>query len=166
MPEFIQYASQKVPNCFILLTTNGDLLTQSKLEWLLDNGASKVAISCHDEETLLRFATMKESLHEGHRRRLDLLSYFQIGDGTKSARITNRGGAIDLADYADGEVIEANADGCSRVELNIDYLGNVHPCCMDFEGGYIFGNVKNTPLIDIWRETREQFRQHYVGDYR
>ncbi|MEM9707046.1 MAG: SPASM domain-containing protein, partial [Pseudomonadota bacterium] len=56
-------------------------------------------------------------------------------------------------------------EGCNRIQFNIDYLGDVHPCCMDFGSEYVLGNVTETSLIDIWRNTRHQFKQHFTGDY-
>lgn len=165
--NFIEYAARKVPQAFRLLTTNGDLLDQRKIEYLLDGCVTKVAISAHDIETFERFKKIRSNLEPENQNRLAIRSYYRVGDGGHAARITNRAGNIDLdaGGYAVDEVDEAGLDGCDRVEFNIDYKGDVHPCCMDFSGEYVLGNVHEESLVDIWRKNVHHFRAHYTGNY-
>lgn len=165
--NFVEYAAQKTPNAFRLLTTNGDLLNLKKIEYLLDGRVTKVAISAHDRETFARFREIKDGLEPAYKNRLDIRSYFRVGDGQRAARITNRGGNIDLdtGGYSVDEVTEAGPEGCDRVEFNIDYKGDVHPCCMDFSGEYVLGNVNEESLLGIWSKSVQQFKGHFNGNY-
>lgn len=54
---------------------------------------------------------------------------------------------------------------CSRLwgGLNVQSNGNVIPCCIDFGGEVVFGNVNETPVTEIWRnEAFEEFRQLHL----
>lgn len=165
--EFADYAAKMVPSAFRLLTTNGDLLDSERLRYLLDGRVSKVAVSAHDKETFVRFTKMKNALDEKERSRLEIRQYFRVGEGKHAARITNRAGNIDLdaGGYSSDEVVEAGPHGCNRIELNIDYQGDVHPCCMDFSGEYVLGNVCQESLLDIWRSNIRHFKDHFTGNY-
>lgn len=163
--QFVDFASNKLPKAQKLLTTNGDLLNVSKLQFLLERGFN-VALSAHEEKVKDIGVKLKESLSISYREKFSIREYYRVGDGSRKARITNRGGSIDLSDYASDEVREADEKGCGRVELNIDYLGNVHPCCMDFDGGYILGNINNESLESIWLRTLTQYKEHFFGKYR
>ena len=52
---------------------------------------------------------------EKFRSRINIRPYFRVGDGTKSARITNRGGSINLSNYSKDEVREADDNSCDRL---------------------------------------------------
>lgn len=161
--DFVAYSARKVPDATRHLTSNGDLLDRDAIEKLFDLGATIIVISAHDEETFVRFSEIKKTLDPA--RRLMIRPFFRVGDGTKAARITNRAGAIDLSKFEAEETVEARLEGCNRIELNVDYQGNVHPCCMDFSGGYILGNIEDSGLVDIWKRSRAHFRDHYFGGY-
>lgn len=163
MPDLVAYSALKVPLATRHLTSNGDLLDEDKLRMLFDKGASVIAISAHDNATYERFIAIKQRLGSG--LKLRIRPYFKVGDGSGAARITNRAGAIDLSAYAAEESVEAGPEGCNRVELNIDYLGNVHPCCMDFTAGYVLGNVFDASLADLWAQALPQFKEHFFGNY-
>lgn len=161
--DFLAYSSRKVPDATRHFTTNGDLLDRDKLLMLYDLGASIIAISAHDTETFEKFSEIRSRDALG--KRLQVRPYFRAGDGSKAVRITNRSGTIDLRDYAADETREAGPEGCNRVELNIDYRGDVHPCCMDFSSGYVLGNVHDSNLRTIWQRSLPRFRSHYLGNY-
>lgn len=163
--DFLRYAASKLPDAFKLMTTNGDLTTRDNIFELFDAGATRVAISAHDEATAVRFARLKAELDPPASERLEIRPYYRVGDGTKAARITNRGGAIDLGEYSVDEVVEASPEGCNRVEFYVDFQGNAHPCCMDFSDGYVIGNIKKTPVLEIWRSARHLYEEHFTGQY-
>lgn len=42
------------------------------------------------------------------------------------------------------------------LDCNISYTGDVILCCNDFFGDYVFGNVKNRPLSEIWFDRKHR----------
>lgn len=80
-------------------------------------------------------------------------------------RTSNWVGATGLSKFKTEETVEARLEGCSRIELNVDHQGNVHPFCMDFSGGYIWGKLGDRGVVEIWERSRAQFRDHYFGGY-
>ncbi len=154
-----------MPRANCLLTTNGDLLDLPKALRFFENGVSDIAISAHDEETFVRFQSIKTELPDALRQNLSIRPYYRAGDGTGAARITNRGGSVDLTEYEADEVTEASPEGCDRIQFNIDNNGNVHPCCMDFGDEYVLGNAFEDKLYDIWMQSKEQIKDHYLGNY-
>ena len=163
---FVEQASRIVPRAYRLLTTNGDLLTHDSLLRLLDVGASAVAVSCHDREIYDKFTEIRENLNQADASRVQLRAFFLVGHDERAPKVTNRAGSIDVSSYRSEEEFEAGASGCDRVEFYVDYLGNVHPCCMDFSGGYVIGNIHDERIIDIWRRAVPQYRDHFVGNYK
>ena len=82
--------------------------------------------------------------------------------------VTNRGGTIqeEDADYATWSVAPgASQLGCDRRQFNIDYLGNVHPCCHAFDGSYALGNIRESTLINIYERNEEQLQQHFLVNF-
>ncbi|MGR8919495.1 MAG: radical SAM/SPASM domain-containing protein [Gammaproteobacteria bacterium] len=163
--KFTRYAGEKLPRATCLLTSNGDVLNEARVREYFENGVTDLAISAHDEETHVRFEGIRAGLPAALKQRLSIRPYYRVGDGTGAARITNRGGSVDMTAYAADEVTEASPEGCDRIQFNIDYEGNVHPCCMDFGNEYILGNAFEEKLYDIWLRARAQFREHYLGEY-
>ncbi len=163
--HFVKYAAEKMPRAIKWLSTNGDLLDKESLIRLIDDGASAIKVSSHDAETFERFQELHQALESEYAEKLLIRDFYKVGDGTKARKITNRGGSIDLSAYGDDVTLEAAKTGCGRVEFYVDYLGNVHPCCMDFNGGYILGNILESTIIDIWNVSKNQYREHFFGSY-
>jgi len=162
--SFVEYCSEFLPYAKKLLTTNGDFLNEKKLKKLL-NSDFDVAISAHDIATYNKGQLLKKTMPFDRQTSIQIRPFYKVGDGSKSVRITNRGGSVDMTKFASEETQEAGQEGCNRLEFNIDYLGNVHPCCMDFSNGYIVGNVKHESLKNIWQKTKVQFKEHFFGYY-
>lgn len=79
--------------------------------------------------------------------------------------MTNRGGSVDIEQMTDDPRYPGKPWGCDYVDFNINYHGDVFPCCHSFQSNYVLGNIKDSMLEEIWEHNAEQFNSHYTGDY-
>lgn len=155
---FCNFARQRLPHNFMLLQTNGDLLTVDRARELLATGISNLGISCHDRDASEHAKAVIAEMSEEEKARM---SYSNVWD-TDNFAYTSRAGTIS-GDYTYRAV--AGDWGCDKIEYHIDYLGNVHPCGEDMEGGYVLGNINNDSLVGIWDKNRGNFRDHFLANF-
>jgi radical SAM protein with 4Fe4S-binding SPASM domain len=152
--DLIVYTRQRLPCSRIWIYTNGDFLTPSRYEELVDAGADRFVISQHDREMspAIRelFAHFKRN-----RRRADIL-YMKLEKGTTP--LSNRGGLVDPG--------LRNIPRCGDPDnpLVINAEGFVVLCSNDYYGRVTFGHVGKRRLLDIWnspdfREIRRNLRR-------
>ena len=74
--------------------------------------------------------------------------------------------AAEISPYFN-EKRSACSDIWNRIKIN--YSGDVNLCCHDYKGTYCFGNVNQTPIIEIWNSSliksirSNQLCGHYEG---
>jgi 8-amino-3,8-dideoxy-alpha-D-manno-octulosonate transaminase len=141
--SFITYTRKRLPNVFIKLYTNGDLLSYELFMELLDAGADIFRISQHGEMPSKILSECKNKVGDKMwRERVEYLRYVD----TDTVPLMNRGGIIDTNR---GNRMKS----CEQVfDLIIDYEGNVLLCCQDFLSKNIFGNLKNEGIMEIWNK--------------
>lgn len=118
------------PEQHYLLWTNGLLLSRDVIENELIRKFKKVVITCYDKNDSV---FLKE-----------LQSYYgniQIAYGELDDR---------LKIY---DSLKVNESGCIRVlyEMPIDYYGNIHLCCQDWNNTFQIGNIFDESLDEIVR---------------
>jgi len=123
--ERIMQVISKKPHERYLLWTNGELLKEN--DEILDL-FDKVVISCYKKEKLPFY----KKLQKEHRQ--IEIEQWELDD---RAQIYNRK--------------EENKFGCKRVffEIPIDYYGNIHLCCRDWNNSCKLGNILETRFSDI-----------------
>ena len=126
LENLVRYVSEKLPNAYQLLFTNGDFLSDSRYLQLKKAGISHFFVTRHD------FQNIKE--------RKD-----QIVVTPKDLILTNRGGNL----YKLKEPLKYPCYAPSEI-LIITVTGDVLFCFEDARRTNVMGNIVQKPLKDIW----------------
>ncbi|MDP2158750.1 MAG: SPASM domain-containing protein [Nitrospirota bacterium] len=139
MLQFLSYASRKLPQCEIILHTNGDLLTLEGIRSFIANGASQISVSLHDP-----VSTGLEGKIKNFCRQFRCVTTVDMRDHKRDVPLFNRGGSIALKGVQ-------SLKRCYLVDIMVIKAdGNVVLCCQDSMGQYTFGNAGNQPIRNIW----------------
>ncbi len=156
--------------------TNGTLLTEDVCRKFLSSCLYSLNISLEtDPENCWKIrGTDLEKLELNVKRLLDLKKRIETRVKINLSLVVHKGNAKNIPDFLAkwaGVVDEVkispvqlnekneNPSLCSelwRGNINIRPDGSVSPCCADFIGELIIGNVLNTDLLTIWRGTKMQ----------
>lgn len=141
LPELIAETRKQLPQCSIVLFTNGDKLDVTSYLELAQAGADWFIITQHGP-----------AMPPGVREVLDyreqkgggkvMIDYAVINDETP---LYNRGGLVDHP-----TVFKMKTCNVASDELTVDCHGNVLLCCNDYLGTAPFGNIKEERIQDIW----------------
>ena len=153
-PEFFELTSifrDKVPNNFILVTTNGDLLNEKIINNVIKRNFNKVVVSCYDgEESKHKFIRLfeKNAFFNYDIRELWFKPNEDVTSLISRNGFNNRAGSVN---------VELSNDHKSSqcflpfYKLVIDWNGEVLLCCNDWKRAHKgFGNINKTSLKDIW----------------
>lgn len=142
--RFIRYMREKLPKAYIKLFTNGDLLTYDLFNELSDAGVDIFRIAQHSEKASKTIVdTLSKLDKEVKKKKIEYIKYYN-----NKNILMNRGGLIRTYRYKFFKKIDCElASG-----LTIDYLGNCVLCCNDYLSRYVFGNLNNESLIDVWNK--------------
>lgn len=136
---FVRYVKEKLPNAMLIsVLSNGDFLTMDLYEQLIDAGISKMNITIHDLDPDKTMAKL-QPLIDKHPRHIRVSSLHH------SRALCNRGGAIEVEN-------EKPSKKCGRTDvLAIDRNGNELLCCSDYFHSWVFGNVNDASVDEIWK---------------
>jgi 2-deoxy-scyllo-inosamine dehydrogenase (SAM-dependent) len=121
--------SVALPDCFQLLFTNGDLLTEERYDALLSAGINHVVVTRHDGSSFPQRASQTVLLPQ------DLI-------------LTNRGGL--LTSVAHLKAALSRPCYAPTDMLVVTVTGDVLLCCDDSRRAHTMGNILNEPLDEIW----------------
>ena len=126
---------EKTPDTHFLLWTNGTLLDREVENNRFLEKFSGVVVSCYSEKDKPFFEKLKAHY-----------SNVQINDFKLDSRLNV---------YDRDPVYHLS---CKRplLELPIDFYGNAHICCMDWNNSYPIGNILATSLIEVVQGSRYQ----------
>ncbi|OHD56129.1 MAG: hypothetical protein A2096_16595 [Spirochaetes bacterium GWF1_41_5] len=138
LPEFISYATKKLPQAVSRVCTNGDFLDMEMADKLIASGTAEIAVTDHNKVAGILASKLKSVIAK-------YPEYIHVNRIAESF-LNNRGGAVILEK-------ESTRDNCIIVyeEVKIDYQGNVLLCTADFYRSKIFGNINREHIIDIWK---------------
>jgi radical SAM protein with 4Fe4S-binding SPASM domain len=188
----LRYIRQKIPNAFITLNTNGILLTEDLSKKLLETKINSIAISIEgnnkeEYESIrvkLKWDVLRKNV-QNIRKLIDEHNYptkigimgLHVGDIEIDEDLyVKRWGA-----YADTMFVrnenELN-DGqkesflhqvlpCNKLlsQFVVMASGEVTMCAYDWEGEVIYGNIKNSTILELWESPilKEKRLQHLLG---
>jgi radical SAM protein with 4Fe4S-binding SPASM domain len=162
MLDWVRYIKMNLPNSKIKIVTNGDYLSKNNFNDFLNAGADIFYISKHskllkkDCRDLLKDLN-KETLDK-HVLVQDFYSDFQESQGM----FTNRGGSIEVKTN-----VKKTPVNCSYATYPvINSLGDLLLCCQDFHNNYVFGNIMDRHLRDIWFDERNISLRKNIYDYK
>ncbi len=140
--RFITYTRNKLPNAFIKLFTNGDLLTYELFLKLLNAGVDVFRIAQHDDQASTTMTNTFQKIDKETRdKHVEYIRYF---DNDKL--LMNRGGLTEVKH-------DVKMKCCNYVSgITIDYEGNMLLCCQDYMSKYKFGNLKTERIMAIWNK--------------
>jgi radical SAM protein with 4Fe4S-binding SPASM domain len=147
---FIQVTREYLPECVLVIYSNGTLLTERRLVELLDLGVTKFFITKHED---VKKAYVFEKTYKKLSKSLKSTIHYQ--DFTQ-IDYSNRAGL--LKDVATEDV---GATPCylPLYLMVITLKGNVLPCYEDFYQTLSMGNVGDTNIMDIWNSKKySEFR--------
>lgn len=118
----------EIPECKYLLWTNGLLLSRKVEDNAFLRKFTLVCLTCYDKDNMVFFQ--------------ELSNYYKN---------------IEIFDWKLDDRLEIysktqpNRLSCKRplFEIPIDYYGNIHLCCMDWDNSYTIGNILKKDFTDI-----------------
>lgn len=152
LKQRITLSRKYLPNAYITINSNGDFLTEKKLQELLDCGLCHIYITNHSKQKSipkhLQAILEKPALK-------NYVSYYQ-----ELKKLQNRGGSIDISDFEKENRTAGKKDSekciTSARTLNIRADGEIIFCDNDYEKNFAVGNVNQNSIEEIW------FSQKYV----
>ena len=152
----------KLPNNFMVLTTNGDLLTDSTINGVIKKVFNKVIVSCYDgPEHKNKFIKLFENNSFFNYEIREL--WFNPDEDTQELmarnNFNNRSGAVSI-DLPNNH--KFSQCFLPFYKLVLDWNGDALVCCNDWKRAHKgFGNINVDSLSDIWfgsefTKTREQ----------
>lgn len=152
--DIISYTRLFLPRSSILVVTNGDLLTKSKVENLIKSGCNTISISVYEEKNEEFFYNLKEH----YKNDINIFPRRRFFNGSDNGIIySNR---TDSANTFSGQCFYP------FYSIMIDVSGEVRPCTHDAFGQINLGSVLYQSIFDIW--TSDSFnnlrRQLSAGD--
>jgi len=135
--EIVSRIRKYLPNAYIVIYSNGDLMFPKVFRELVKNGADKFIISQYDDK---KSNAMKELFNTIDKNEKNLINYTLVND---ESILSNRGGLVDV----ENQVIEKKCD-IKTITLHAD--GQVVMCANDYFGKNKFGDLNKEKLLDIW----------------
>jgi radical SAM protein with 4Fe4S-binding SPASM domain len=148
--ERVRYVKEELPDCWQLVATNGDLLTELKMIALLEAGLDYLVINSYSFQNYQRSERLLRTMSAAHRSRI-------IHNACLSPSFAkdNRAGNLPQIEMIKRPLHEA----CGRVNhlLYIKPDGTVVCCVGDFFNKNVVGNVNEDRVLDVWFGKRFRF---------
>lgn len=140
--EIVSFTRSILSDSFIIITTNGDLLTQTRKNELIESGVNIIGVSCYEKEKKEYFESLGKHIIV-KRRWFDGSNY--------GFYFSNRTGVVGDKEH------KTQLCYYPFYMMYFDVDGYVLPCVHDAYRKTIMGNVVNESVWDIW--TGEKFTQ-------
>lgn len=143
--KMVKYTKCQLPDNEIMISTNGVLLKEDKLNEFLKNGLNKIIVSCYTEYIYNKVKDWKVSPIKFYERDLQKQFY-------------NRGG--NSKNY--GGKIEQKYCKNPFEQMYITSNGKALLCCADYRRKVVMGNVDKQDLIEIWNGKKYNYYRSYL----
>lgn len=168
-PEILDYIlllKEGLPKCYLEITTNGDFLTEQKID-VIRNHIDNIIIDCYDSEEqknkqlkMLKKANFtKFKIRELWANPEEITPLFM-----DEVNFNNRAGAVQNIDL---KINQYKQCFLPFYRITVDWNGDIIICCNDwFRLQKGLGNILTTPFYDLWfSETLTKVRQNlYNGN--
>jgi radical SAM protein with 4Fe4S-binding SPASM domain len=124
--ELVATARRALPRTFLVLLTNGDLLTESRYQQLLDSGIDRFLVTRHDDKPM------------PERPFQDVQHWTDMTLTSRSGVVVRQSGPLRRPCYAPSEM------------LIVTFDGDVLLCHEDGKRQAAIGNLASSSLRDIW----------------
>ena len=157
LEEVIKISKEQCPDSRIEVVTNGDFLTLDKLNTFFEAGLTRIDVSVYDgpekvkpfEDLRAEAGLNKEQFHIRER-------WYTPEEHFGISSLTNRAGANIMAEINVNKLNVALKQKCFYpfYQLLVDFDGSVLLCNHDWDKKLSMGNVKETPILDIWNSEK------------
>ncbi len=145
--EWIGHLKRELPAVKIKIVTNADFLTEETFNILDRCGLDILYISKHAKTLSKQAKAVIENHKDNHERIKIVINDFYNDFLTSQEMFTNRGGDIDLKSLE----LKRQPIRCPYALYPvINSFGDLVICCQDFHNEYVFGNINDRDLGDIW----------------
>lgn len=142
MLKMIKYARTKLPNAFLAIYTNADVLTMESFYKFIKIGLDEFVVSLHEPQN--KFMETYDKMSDSEKK----IIQFNITDKNRNSILDTRAGIVRTIGK------QRIWNKCDVKALVIRADGSVPICCSDYFKEAVFGNVKNEKLINIWNKPK------------
>ena len=161
--DWIKHIRAELPNVYIKIVTNGDFLNKNNFNKFIDAGVNIFYISKHSKKLKKDCRDLIENLSQEIINKNILVQDFYGDFNETQEMLTNRGGSIELKK----DIIKKPPVNCSYATYPvINVFGDLILCCQDFNNDYVFGNIINRSLKDIWFDKKNIEMRKRIYDYK
>ena len=163
MLDWSKYIKLNLPNARLKIVTNGDFLNQNNFNDFIKAGVDIFYISKHSKLLKKPCRDLLENLDSKTLKKHVLVQDF-FGDYYENQKMfTNRGGSIGL-DEGNEKKAPVNCSYATYPVINT--YGDLILCCQDFHNKYIFGNIMDKKLGEIWFDKENIKLRKRIYDYK
>ncbi len=153
----------KLPNSKLKIVTNGDFLNEKNFKDYLNAGVDIFYISKHSKLLKKPCRDLLQNLDKEVFKKHILVQDF-FGDFYENQKMfTNRGGSIGL-DEGNNKKAPVNCSYATYPVINT--FGDLILCCQDFHNKYMFGNIMEKKLSEIWFDSENIKLRKRIYDYK
>jgi radical SAM protein with 4Fe4S-binding SPASM domain len=163
MLSWSKYIKKKLPLSRLKIVTNGDFLNKNNFKEFVSAGVDIFYISKHSKLLKKPCRQLLEDLDIDILNKHILVQDFFGDFNNNQSMFTNRGGSVELKK----EIVKKPPVNCSYATYPvINVFGDLILCCQDFNNNYVFGNIMNKPLKDIWFDKKNIKLRKRIYDYK
>ena len=157
LEEVIKISKEQCPESRIEMITDGDFLTIDKLNAVFEAGLTRLDVSIYDgpdkvkpfEDLRVEAGLTKEQFHIRER-------WYAPEEHFGISGLNNRAGASIMSEINVNKLDTPLKLKCFYpfYQIMVDFDGAVLLCNNDWDKRLILGNVKETPILDIWNSKK------------
>ena len=148
--RWIKHIKKEIPDSKVKIVTNGDYLDKDSYSKIIDSGVDIIFLSKHSKKFKKKTLDLLNSLtKEEIKKNFSINDFYTDFKTDEQEMFTNRGGDIGLKGTAMPK--KRPPVNCGYVTYPvINTFGDLILCCQDFQNNYVFGNIMEKNLYDIW----------------
>ncbi|MBH10745.1 MAG: hypothetical protein CMG74_10430 [Candidatus Marinimicrobia bacterium] len=147
LTQWTQHMRKNLPEARIKIVTNGDFLSKAKYDELINAGVDVFYISVHSKKLKKICLDMLEQLTDEEKTKHIIVNDFYNDWKEDQKMFANRGGDIDLK-TEEKKIPPVNCEYAAYPVINV--FGDLVLCCQDYHNNYVFGNIMERHLGDLW----------------
>ena len=163
MLSWSKHIKTELPESRLKIVTNGDFLNKKNFDEFINVGVDIFYISKHSKALKKPCRDLLNDLDKDTLKKHVLVHDFYEDYYEKQKMFTNRGGSIGL-DEGNNKKAPVNCSYATYPVINT--YGDMILCCQDFHNKYMFGNIMNKKIGDIWFDQANIEMRKRIYDYK
>jgi len=147
LAKWVTHVRKQLPSSKVKIVTNGDFLDRESYTELIDAGVDYFVVSKHAEKFKRGFSELYDKLGKEEKEKRFTIRDFIVDYSEDQAMMNNRGGEVSLENLSTKKP-PVNCVYATYPVINV--FGDLILCCQDYKNNYVFGNVMETHLRDLW----------------